>query len=200
MIMSNGIITPALKASAYCLSGDNWNSHNFDFELGILPLYSSDYWVPLMTIGDKNIGVQEIPSLNQYVTAVDVLLGKNNLETGIAIATLYKGYGTEAINVDETIAKTEKLNKDNYKDFSKVETAIDGVVRGKNITQQDEVDAMVKAINDAIIALEKKDEIVKPKTNDAQVPNTRNHNLIIIYGTLISVSILCLSSLLKRRY
>ncbi len=153
-----------------------------------------------MTIGDKNIGVQEIPSLNQYVTAVDVLLGKNNLETGIAIATLYKGYGTEAINVDETIAKTEKLNKDNYKDFSKVETAIDGVVRGKNITQQDEVDAMVKAINDAIIALEKKDEIVKPKTNDAQVPNTRNHNLIIIYGTLISVSILCLSSLLKRRY
>ena len=59
---------------------------------------------------------------------------------------------------------------------------------------------MVKAINDAIIALEKKDEIVKPKTNDAQVPNTRNHNLIIIYGTLISVSILCLSSLLKRRY
>ena len=41
MIMSNGIITPALKASAYCLSGDNWNSHNFDFELGILPLYSN---------------------------------------------------------------------------------------------------------------------------------------------------------------
>ena len=150
---------------------------------------------------EKNIilSPNDFPSLNQYVTAVDVLLGKNNLETGIAIATLYKGYGTEAINVDETIAKTEKLNKDNYKDFSKVETAIDGVVRGKNITQQDEVDAMVKAINDAIIALEKKDEIVKPKTNDAQVPNTRNHNLIIIYGTLISVSILCLSSLLKRR-
>lgn len=57
---------------------------------------------------------------------------------------------------------------------------------------------MVKAINDAIIALEKKDEIVKPETNDAQVPNIRNRNLIIIYGTLISVSILCLSSLLKR--
>lgn len=29
-----------------------------------------------MTIGDKNIGIQEIPSLDQYVTAVDVLLGK----------------------------------------------------------------------------------------------------------------------------
>lgn len=59
---------------------------------------------------------------------------------------------------------------------------------------------MAKAINDAIITLEKKDEIVKPETNDAQVPNTRNCNLIIIYGTLISVNTLCLSSLLKRKY
>lgn len=43
MIISNGTITPVLKASAYSLSGDNWNSHNFDFGLGILPLYSGDY-------------------------------------------------------------------------------------------------------------------------------------------------------------
>lgn len=63
-----------------------------------------------MTISDKNIGVQEIPSLNQYVTAIDVLLGKNNFETGIAIATLYKGYGTEAIKVDEAAIDISKLS------------------------------------------------------------------------------------------
>lgn len=55
--------------------------------------------------------------------------------------------------VDKAIEKANKLNKDNYKDFSKVEDAINAVVRSKNITQQDEVDAMAKAINDAIAAL-----------------------------------------------
>ena len=55
--------------------------------------------------------------------------------------------------VDKAIEKANKLNKDNYKDFSKVEDAIKKVVRSKNITEQDEVDAMAKAINDAIDAL-----------------------------------------------
>ena len=55
--------------------------------------------------------------------------------------------------VDKAIEKANKLNKDNYKDFSKVEEAINAVVRDKNITQQAEVDAMAKAINDAIGAL-----------------------------------------------
>ena len=55
--------------------------------------------------------------------------------------------------VDKAIEKANSLNKDNYKDFSKVEDAIKTVVRSKNITEQDEVDAMAKAINDAIDAL-----------------------------------------------
>ena len=55
--------------------------------------------------------------------------------------------------VDKAIEKANKLNKDNYEDFSKVEDAIKTVVRSKNITEQDEVDAMAKAINDAIKAL-----------------------------------------------
>lgn len=55
--------------------------------------------------------------------------------------------------VDKAIEKANTLNKDNYKDFSKVEDAIKTVVRSKNITEQDEVDAMAKAINDAIDAL-----------------------------------------------
>ena len=59
--------------------------------------------------------------------------------------------------VDEAIAKANALNKDNYKDFSAVETAVKAVVRDKNITEQSEVDAMAKAIEDAIAALQYKD-------------------------------------------
>ena len=58
--------------------------------------------------------------------------------------------------VDAAIAKAEALNKDEYKDFTKVEEAVNAVVRGKNITEQAEVDAMEKAIEDAIAALERK--------------------------------------------
>ena len=59
--------------------------------------------------------------------------------------------------VDEAIAKANALNKDNYKDFSAVEAAVNAVVRDKNITEQSEVDAMAKAIEDAIAALQYKD-------------------------------------------
>ena len=38
-----------------------------------------------------------------------------------------------------------------------METAVNAVVRGKNITEQGEVDAMAKAIEDAIAALQYKD-------------------------------------------
>ena len=59
--------------------------------------------------------------------------------------------------VDEAIAKANALNKDNYKDFTAVEAAVNSVVRDKNITEQSEVDAMAKAIEDAIAVLQYKD-------------------------------------------
>ena len=59
--------------------------------------------------------------------------------------------------VNEAIAKANKLNKDDYKNFSAVDTAINAVDRNKNITEQSEVDAMAKAIEDAIVALQYKD-------------------------------------------
>ena len=62
--------------------------------------------------------------------------------------------------VDEAIKKANALKKDNYKDFTAVETAVKSVVRGKSITEQSEVDAMAKAIEDAIAALQYKE---KPK-------------------------------------
>ena len=73
-----------------------------------------------------------------------------------AIAVLqYKD--ADYTKVDAAIAKANALNKDNYKDFSAVEAAVNAVVRGKNITQQAEVDAMAKAIEDALTALQYKD-------------------------------------------
>ena len=72
-----------------------------------------------------------------------------------AIKTLvYKD--ADYTKVDEAIAKVKALNKDNYKDFSGVEAAVKAVVRGKNITEQSEVDKMAKAIEKAIDALQYK--------------------------------------------
>ena len=66
--------------------------------------------------------------------------------------------------VDEAIAKANALNKDAYTNFTAVETAINAVVRDKNITEQDEVDAMAKAIEDAMAALEKKPAVTPTPT------------------------------------
>ena len=59
--------------------------------------------------------------------------------------------------VDAAIDKANALNKDEYTDFTAVEAAVNAVVRDKNITEQSEVDAMAKAIEDAIAALQYKD-------------------------------------------
>lgn len=59
--------------------------------------------------------------------------------------------------VDAAIQKAKKLNPDDYKNFNIVNTAIKAVVRDKNFTEQDAVDAMAKAINDALANLQKKD-------------------------------------------
>ena len=72
--------------------------------------------------------------------------------------------------VAAAIAKANALKKDDYKDFSGVETAVKAVARGKNITEQGAVDAMAKAIEDAIAALEKKPDI-KPEMID-NLPQT----------------------------
>lgn len=70
-------------------------------------------------------------------------------------ALQYKG--ADYTKVEAALAKANALKKDDYKDFSAVESAVNAVVRGKNITEQDEVDAMAKAIEDALAALQYKD-------------------------------------------
>ena len=74
--------------------------------------------------------------------------GKNRRRT----FTLKCVESADYTKVDAAIAKANALNKDEYKDFSAVEAAVNAVVRGKNINEQSEVDAMAKAIEDAIAA------------------------------------------------
>ena len=66
--------------------------------------------------------------------------------------------------VDAAIAKANALKKNDYKDFSAVEAAVSAVVRGKNITEQSKVDAMAKAIEDALAALQYKDVVTTPSS------------------------------------
>ena len=103
-----------------------------------------------------------------------------------AIAALqYKD--ADYTKVDEAIAKANALKKDDYKDFSGVETAVKAVVRGKNITEQSEVDKMAKAIEDAIAALEKKPASTKPGTSDKS-PQTGDTSNFALWIALLFVS------------
>ena len=103
-----------------------------------------------------------------------------------AIAALqYKD--ADYTKVDAAIAKANALNKNDYKDFSGVETAVKAVVRGKNITEQSEVDKMAKAIEDAIAALEKKPASTKPGTSDKS-PQTGDTSNLALWIALLLVS------------
>ena len=103
-----------------------------------------------------------------------------------AIAALqYKD--ADYTKVDAAIAKANALKKDDYKDFSGVETAVEAVVRGKNITEQSEVDKMAKAIEDAIAALEKKPASIKPGTSDNS-PQTGDTSNLALWLSLLLVS------------
>ena len=103
-----------------------------------------------------------------------------------AIAALqYKG--ADYTKVDEAIAKANALKKDDYKDFSGVEAAVKAVVRGKNITEQSEVDKMAKDIEDAIAALEKKPASTKAGASD-KGPRTGDTSNLALWFALLFVS------------
>lgn len=96
--------------------------------------------------------------------------------------------------VDEAIANAEKLDPKEYQDFSAVEDAIQAVDRTKNITEQAEVDAMAKAINDAVAALEKRQN----SDISTKSPDTGARFLLPAAGAML-VSAAAIVLLSKRR-
>ena len=124
-------------------------------------------------VRDKNIMEQ---------TEVDAMA--KAIEDAIA-ALQYKD--ADYTKVDAAIAKVNGLNKDDYKDFTAVEAAVNAVVRGKNITEQSEVDKMAKTIEDAIAALEKKPASTKPGTSDKS-PQTGDTSNLALWLALLFVS------------
>lgn len=108
--------------------------------------------------------------------------------------------------VDAAIAKANALNKEEYKDFSAVQAALDAVVRGKDITQQKEVDEMAKAIEDAISALEyqKADDTEDGSTQDENSqddsPKTEdNSNLTLWICLCIAACVLLTGTVIYKR-
>ncbi len=108
-------------------------------------------------VRDKNITEQ---------AAVDAMA--EAIEHAIA-ALQYKD--ADYTKVDEALAKANALNKNNYKNFSAVEAAVNAVVRDKNITEQSEVDAMAKAIEDAIAALVEKPSSSSSSSSSSSRPS-----------------------------
>lgn len=81
--------------------------------------------------------------------------------------------------VDEAIKAAEALNKDDYEDFSAVTKAIEAVDRTLTSEDQAKVDAMAKAITDAINGLVKKQPVVEPDDpgkTDIKVDIDRNED------------------------
>ena len=114
--------------------------------------------------GDVEAAINNVDRSKSKMQQADVDAMAQAIENAIT-ALQYKD--ADYTKVDEAIAKANALNKDAYTDFTAVETAINAVVRDKNITEQDEVDAMAKAIEDAMAALVEKPTAVPTATPTA---------------------------------
>ena len=112
----------------------------------------------------------EVSADNCKVFNSDITITADTATHTHTIAMIY--LPADYAKVDAAIAKANALNKNEYKDFTAVEAAVNAVVRDKNITEQSEVDAMAKAIEDAIAALEKKPANTKEKKPASTKPGT----------------------------
>ena len=147
-------------------SSNVWTKRNNDTPAcGAEPAdYSNVYEVLGNIPADLSIYTDE--SVANLYSAVEALRGYRDLAQQSDVdkmtndindaveALVYKSADYTELDKAEKAAKA--LNKDDYEDFSEVERALAAIDRTKNITEQADVDAMVKAINDAVANLVKK--------------------------------------------
>ena len=147
-------------------SSNVWTKRNNDTPAcGAEPAdYSNVYEVLGNIPADLSIYTDE--SVANLYSAVEALRGYRDLAQQSDVdkmtndindaveALVYKSADYTELDKAEEAAKA--LNKDDYEDFSEVERALAAIDRTKNITEQADVDAMVKAINDAVASLVKK--------------------------------------------
>ena len=131
-----------------------------------------------------NAAVDGVVRGKAFVSQANVDAMAQAIEDAIA-ALQYKD--ADYTKVDAAIAKANALKKDDYKDFSGVKNAVKAVVRGKNITEQSEVDKMAKAIEDALAALEKKPASIIPGTSDKS-PQTGDTGNLALWIALLFAS------------
>ena len=136
------------------------------------------------SVAALNTAVDGVVRGKAFVSQANVDAMAQAIEDAIAALQYKDAYYTK---VDEAIAKANALNKDNYKDFSAVEAAVNAVVRGKNITEQSEVDKMAKAIEDALAALENKPASIIPGTSDKS-PQTGDTGNLALWIALLFAS------------
>ena len=140
-------------------------------------VYPADYAkVDAAIAKAKSLNKDEYKDFSAVDAAVGAVVRGKNIDEQAAVDAMAKAIedaiaaleykGADYGKVDAAIAKAKALSKDEYKDFSAVDAAVNSVVRGKNITEQAAVDAMAKAIEDAINALEMTEPVVPPATGD----------------------------------
>ena len=124
---------------------------------------------------DVEAAVNAVVRGKNITEQAEVDLMAENINNAVA-ALEYKD--ADYTETDKAIAKANALNPDDYKDFSAVEAAVNAVVRGKNITEQAEVDLMAENINNAVAALEKKPKPnnEKPEEKAEQKTDTKVNN------------------------
>ena len=147
-------------------SSNVWTKRNNDTPAcGAEPADYSDVYEVLGNIpADLSIYTDE--SVANLYSAVEALRGYRDLAQQSDVdkmtndindaveALVYKSADYTELDKAENAAKA--LNREEYEDFSEVEKALAAIDRTKNITEQADVDAMVKAINDAVANLVKK--------------------------------------------
>ena len=109
-----------------------------------------DHYVDLTAVDDAVNAVVRGYSIARQSDVDAMALALQNALNGLVLKD------ADYTAVDAALAKAAALNRDDYLDLTAVDAAVNAVIRGKKIDEQSVVDAMAKAIEDALATLQTK--------------------------------------------